>query len=91
MITEFVNEVVEGEGGSGSVYVSGCNPEGERPFFVSVCTDSQEPTYISGIPATEENIKAVEEALVAVGLTVIIDPKKWYEQLFRWWRLGGGC
>lgn len=91
MITEFVNEVVEGEAGPGSIYVSGFNPKGEEPFFVGVCTDSQEPTYISGIPATEENIKAVEEALMSAGLTVITDPNEWDEQLSRWWRLGGGC
>ncbi len=77
MIADFVSEVVEGEGGSGSVYVSGFNPKGEDPFFVGVCTDSQEPTYTSGIPATNENIKAVEEALAAAGLNVITEPEEW--------------
>ena len=90
MIADFVSEVVEGEGGSGSVYVSGFNPKGEEPFFVGVCTDSQEPTYTSGIPATNENIKGVEEALAAAGLHVITDPEEWDEQLDRWCDLGGG-
>ena len=87
MIADFVSEVVEGEA-SGSVYVSGFNPKGEEPFFVGVCADSQEPTYTVGIPATNENIKGVEEALA--GLHVITDPEEWDEQLDRWCDLGGG-
>ena len=82
LISTFVEEVVGGQAGSGSVYVSGFNGEtGSEPYYVGVCTDSQEPTYTSNIPGTDDNIKAVEAALKDAGMNVIIDPEDWDAEL----------
>jgi hypothetical protein len=90
LIATFVEEVVDGEAGSGSVYVSGFNQEsGDEPFLIGVCTDCQEPTYTSNIPGTDDNIKAVEAALKEAGMNVIIDPEEWDAELEKWLGLGG--
>jgi hypothetical protein len=90
-IDQLVQDVVDGEGGSGGVYVSGFNQEtGGEPYLVGVCTDSQLPTYESDILGTPENIKAAEAALDKAGMSVFTDPEEWEEQLEKWFHLGGG-
>jgi hypothetical protein len=80
-VKDFVDTVVEGEGGAGgSLFVFDCDAG------VGVSRDSFDPDYtVAGVPGME-----VARGLEAAGFSVYTDEEEWREQLNNWYQMWGG-
>ena len=85
-IAEFVTEVVEGEGGGGSVYLDRFSDG--RDWYIGVANDALAPSYQLNVEPTAEVLAAVEAGLTAGGLSVWRDQAEWANELRRWQEMG---
>lgn len=87
-MNEFATEVVEGEGGSGSVLLDGLGAGADAGFVLAVWNDGDDaPSYTSTVEATDESLSECEKLLSAAGLDVIRDGREWAKMCRRWERL----
>lgn len=82
-VDEFVNEVVEGENGSGSVYLDGYTTGigWTGGVYIGVATDSPEADYRLEMAPTDLLLAEIEAKLTAGGLDVYRDAGEWQKLL----------
>ncbi len=86
---EFVKQVVEGEGGSGTVHIDATGgPDTGFKWHLAVWTgdyQAEGPAYVCKTPMeSDDGIDELEKRLAAAGLNVIRDAHEWRQQCAKW-------